>query len=347
MTAFLILFGAFTAIYPDIQGVYMTPKMVCIASGASWGLWAAPPSLEPPLRRGFLLVIICALLSSVLSDSPIYSLAGHANGFSGGFVGILLTWLCYEAAWAQGPGKDSERFVAAGAALTALAALSQVALGWPAVGPLPGGRAYGLIGSPPFLGCMLALAAPVVWRRGWMLHMLLAAGVAFAQSRAGFIGYVAACAVYLLGPQRAVAGAAVALILGLAFGPQRLGGDDMRIQTWATAARVIEARPWLGWGIDGFADAFMRLRDPLRWGYRSLYGVESAHMFFLDAATAGGLLGLASVGFLGYQAARRPAPRALLGALAGVMAYGFFNPIPFPAFCVLAYLWGEHDASNP
>lgn len=343
MSAALILLGAYVAYLPFLPGAYISPKLFCIALGAAWGLWTQSPKEHAPLRPAFAAVGASAFLSSLLADSPAAALAGHTNGFSAGFPGVLLAWLCYEA----GPwNPTTPRLLAVGASLTALAAGCQVAFGWFILDILPQGRAYGFAGSPPFLGCMLALAAPLAWDRGWAVRAAILLGVYLAGSKAGAIGYVVGLAVLLRGPREAGIGAVLTLAAGLWLGAQRVSGDLDRMEVWLAAWKAFTMRPVFGWGVDGFGDAFMLLRDPVSWGWKSFRGMESAHMLILDVLVSTGLVGAAAWGFLGWKAWKRNFPRSLVAATAAVLAYGFFNPTPFTAFAVLAYLWGEHDSTR-
>lgn len=344
--AALIILGAYVVYFPLIPGAYQTTKFLFIASGVFWGLGgrSAPP--EPPLRRAFLAVVASAAASSLGAGSPIHALAGHANSFSMALPGVLLFWLAYEAGLSSRGGARGA--VLLGAVLTALAAVTQVTFGIPTVGPIPNGRAYGLIGSPPFLGCMLALAAPLTWDRGWVVRGLVAAAVVLTGSRAGFLGYAAALARYRFGFRRAIAAAGAALAAGLllTLGASRFLSDETRVQIWLTALKAIRERPLLGWGPDGFSDAFMAFRDPVIWGHRSFYSVESSHSLALDVLVFYGAVGAAAWVYLGRKVWLRQYPKEMTAAAFGVLAYGCFNPTPFTAFVVLAYLWGECDADT-
>lgn len=349
--AVLIVLGAYVAYFPFIMGAYQTPKFLCIAAGAFWGLRRGSASVEPPLRRAFLAVIASAAVSAAASGSPIHAFAGHANSFSMAFPGLLLAWLAYEAGVVSGTTSTYPRthgVLLLGAALTSLAAVSQAALGFPSVGPIPNNRAYGLIGSPPFLGCMLALAAPLTWVRGWIVRGLLVAAIILSGSRAGALGYAAAMGAYLFGFRRALTAAGAALAAGLLLtrGAGRFLSDETRVHIWSTAVKAIAERPLLGWGPDGFSDAFMAMRDPSYWGDRSHMAVESAHSLGLDVLVFYGVVGAAVWGFLGWRVVRQGYPKEVSAAALGVLAYGCFNPTPFTAFAVLAYLWGETDGAR-
>lgn len=344
MTGILILLGAYLPYLPQIPGAYMSPKFLCISAGAAYGLWFGLPRAPGALRPAIVAVAASAFLSSVNADSPALSLCGYSNSFSGGFAGVLLMWLCYEAA--RSTEQESSGLLAVGAGATAGAAVLQKYLGWLLVTELPMGRAYGFAGSPPFLGCMLALAAPFLGKRNLALSLLVGLAVVLSGSRAGIAGYSAAMAVYLLSPKNAAIAAGAGLAAGVALTAHRLGSDSMRVDTWLTAIKAFWARPLLGWGMDGFADAFMLLRDPFTWGAQSAHGMESAHNVVLDIAVSGGVLGLVAWAFLFFQVWKQKFPRPVVAATAGVLTYGLFNPVPFTAFVVLAYVWGEHDRQD-
>lgn len=349
MTYVLLTLGCYTAVFPT-AGAYLTPKLLAVAAAVVWGVWQRDRGTKP-LTTGFALVFAANLLSACFADSPVLALAGYTNEFSAGLSGVALMWLCYEAG-----GSESEwaKPLAWGVALTALTAISQRALGWPMVSAeLPtGSRAYGLAGSPPFLGCMLALAAPLLWgggtnrREDWLLRALIAIGIFLTASRAAFIGYATGLGVLLLGYRRAAFWGLVAALIGaVAAGTRTWGSDSMRLEIWKTGLVAVAEKPFFGWGPSGFGDAFLLLRDVEAWGWRSLYGVESAHNVVLDVLVFSGAVGLAAWVFLGYALWRRGLNGPKQAALTSVLVYGMFNPIPFTAWCVLAFVIGvEREA---
>lgn len=340
MTYVLLTLGCYTAFLP-LASPYLTPKFLAVAAAVAWRVWRRP--LEPkPLTAAFSLVFLANLYAAVFADSPVLALAGYTNEFSAGLAGVALMWLCYEAGE---PGWDKP--LAWGVALTALTAVSQRALGWPVVDTaLPSGdRAYGLAGSPPFLGCMLALAAPLLWRlEGRLFHGFLAVAVFLTASRAAFIGYAAGLGILILGYRRAALWGLVASLVGAVAAGARTGSSDsMRIEIWKTALIAMKERPLLGWGPSGFGDAFLLLRDAEAWGWRSRVGVESAHNVVLDVLVFSGVVGLTAWTYLGYALWRRGLNAPKQAALATVLAYGMFNPVPFTAWCVLAFVIGAEN----
>lgn len=344
MIAEPLLVGAYVAVVPGLVSPFSLPKLAVVVAGAATAVWATKDSPPAALRRPMLLVIAAATLSAAFSDSPLLSLAGRPNSTSGGLIGLLAAWLCYEAGRREGGGLERAiRFVLIGAAISGLAGVLQVLVGWPLlVDSLPaGGRAYGLAGSPPFLSCMMALALCLSVGGRWLPFLAILGGLLAAQSRSGMAGAVAGLLYLLSGARGAALGTVVIAVAGLVGAIEKLNSDDMRVHIWETAGRAFAQRPILGWGPEGFTDAFMLLRQ--RYVESPFNVADNAHNFALHWAVTGGVVGLGVWGYLISCAGELAADRRLVAATAAVFAYGCFNPIPTAAFCVLAFLWGAAE----
>ncbi len=99
----------------------------------------------------------------------------------------------------------------------------------------------------------------------------------------------------------------------------------------------------------------MALRGPawIEAGGRGLSAAENAHNLILNVLATGGIWGLATRGILAWRAwsLHRVQPqestwshaerRTLYASYASVLVYSCFNPVPFEAWCVLAYMLGS------
>ncbi len=203
-----------------------------------------------------------------------------------------------------------------------------------------------------------------LWRGALAIQIL---ALAFAGSRGGLIGLalgiVVALAILLVQKRRgkiwAQAGlvlGAFAIIFGGLFTVGRIAQDALppqiqklvlfssadittstRLTNWRIAYRAWRARPWTGWGVENYRDAFDRHFDPSLLRF-SLYEAVSdkPHNSFLEIVVAGGVIGfilyLAVVGLvlgLLLAGARRGAmpPRAAAlvgGAFAAYWGSGLF-----------------------
>lgn len=324
----LLLLGSYLAISPG-GDMFMLPKLVCIFTGAFLCLWG--PQKPGTLRPYFLLW----LASMALSASSAQSWLGLYRSPTAGMLGAAAVWLSYEAGLTA--SAVNWPLITVGAALAGLLALIQLVPACPFHGLVPSGRAIGTIGSPPFLGCMLALAAPL--GGAWAMPVIVLALLA-TRSKAAIIGAIAGVCVRW--PKRAWIVGAVVPIAAVAL--NRGASDTMRIYIWGIAWKAFLAHPLLGVGADNFGDAFITLRGPA-WteaGGRGLSGAENAHNLILNILATGGVLGLATRGYLTWKAwplvRHRP---GLLASCASVLAYSMFNPVPVMAWCILAFMVGS------
>lgn len=322
MSAALIILGSYLAVGPGIS-VFDLPKMLCICLGAVLVPWKERTQLRTP----WMLLIGAALISAAASDTPIQSFLGHQGSATLGCLGIIAAWMSYEAGC--GFGKDCSKMVLRAAGLCAIIA----------VGLIPflaiNNRALGTQGSPPYLACMLALAVPIACRNRsyWICNALLA-GILASGSRAGGIGaaagiaWVVVSAEYRIFTFLAIGGAATCLAV-------RAQGDGLRLAIWPIAWRAFKEHPLLGVGPDCFGDSLMRMRDST-WPANPEHVADNAHSWPLHVLATQGLLGAASWVNLGVRAPMTP-------SVVAVLAYGLFNPIPFSAWAVIAFMWGSNE----
>lgn len=311
----------------------MLPKLACIFTGALLCLCQSEKRHERTLRPYFILW----LASMAVSANSAQSWIGLYRSPTAGIAGAAAVWLSYEAGLC---GSEYDWIlIPLGAFICSVLALAQLIPGSPFHGLVPSGRAIGTIGSPPFLGCMLALALPAAGA-SWAAPVIWMALLA-TRSKAAILGAVAGLAIGRRVPTWMLAAGALATVIVL----NRGASDTHRIYIWGIAWKTFLAHPILGVGADNFGDAFMTLRDAtwLTLGERgALSGAENAHNLILNVMATGGILGLVTRGILAWKA--WPAVRSsavLTASYASVLVYALFNPAPFEAWCVMAYMLGS------
>ncbi|UPT72571.1 MAG: O-antigen ligase family protein [Elusimicrobiota bacterium] len=226
-------------------------------------------------------------------------------------------------------------------------------LGWDPVlslNELPtGARAVSTLGSPVDLGAYLALLVPAaIWRadreRGaeaWIAAALVAAGLAASGSRGAMAAAAIGTAAYALISRwdarralRSSAALAVLLAAGAVAWACRAGAsvsDQGRREVWKTSVNLFLARPWLGWGPDGFAEAFKLHRTD---AFVTIAGANHyqayAHNDLLHVLSSLGLPGTAAYFWL---------LAALLGAAAAALGAAKDRRLPAALCAGLLALW--------
>ena len=324
----LVLFGCYLPLSPGID-IFLLPKQTLIAAGAALALnFSSRERPQRRLRLAFWAVILTALASAALSASPLQSVIGAQRSSTAGVLGLVLAYLCYEAAE---PGWESHLLVAA--AICADMALLQPLIQFPL--PPVGTRLSGFIGSPPMLGCMLALAAPVAARqRRWWVLGLLTGVVYLTGSRAALLGLAAGLGWEALSHKGRL-WTALALASAAVLCVRPGANDGMRMQTWVIAWKAFCEHPLFGVGPDNFTDAFQRLRS-IDWQAGAHTVQDNAHNLPLHILATQGLVGAWAWLNLGRRAKITP-------SLAAVLVYGLFDPTPFMAWCVVAYQAGATE----
>ena len=352
----ILLLGSYLAVSCGIDS-FLYPKLLAVFVGALACMRG--PRHDSPLRPYFPLILGLACVSAAVSGSPLQSALGLFRSPTAGLLGLAAAWMAYEAG--RHRSADDWWLVVFGASVCSILALIQLHPAAPWHGLVPNGRAIGTVGSPPYLSCMLALAVPVAALRAPRALIFIIPALLATQSKAGILGGI--MGLYVLFLQRLDLStrklntmiAAAAFVL-TAYMLNRGASDTMRIETWSISWRAFLERPWLGWGPDNLIDAFMRLRTPA-WaeaaGSGGMTVAENAHNLGLHILATRGLFGMAATVALGAAAGRgllNQAPESiwnheergiLLACTAAVLAYSMFNPTPYMAWCILAFMLGS------
>ena len=218
----------------------------------------------------------------------------------------------------------------------------------------PGFRPGAVVGDPNYFSVSAVLSVPIAfcllrplretWQRAFLLGSILLTlvAVAFAGSRGGFLGFVAAALLLLWHSRNRVRNfAAVAvlapLILLLPIAPiQRLvhpnysdnEAGEARLVAWRAGVKMIAAYPLTGVGLGNFKAAMVSYKDP------NEPIISIAHNTYLEIAAEMGVptlvlfLALIGISCASLERARRRALRlrsALLGQMALGMEAGVFG----------------------
>ncbi len=214
--------------------------------------------------------------------------------------------------------------------VVALYAVAQV-LGWDLVAwaesPAVTGRALSSLGQPTYLAGFLLLTIPLSFylvkkvqggqRWFWLLTAIAQiAGLIVTGTRSALLILILVGAGYLVfvatkqGDKRKVLGAGVValiLILGLFIGwlgvkdqarlsefkEFHVGSLGLRGELWIEGVAAFKERPWLGYGLDNQAEAYLyQYRSELMQYLRPDIYSDRAHNLLLDILLVGGLVGL-------------------------------------------------------
>lgn len=206
------------------------------------------------------------------------------------------------------------------------------------------GRVYGPIGSPVYLGALLAVAG--VWLLpgltwpywvGWSLTLfatqtrgaMLGAGVGLA-----YMGYRKLDKKWI----PIIVLLALALV-GISLSKKK--SDSARMAVYRTCVDAIRERPWTGWGLENAYYGIQKHRDA---AFDKIYGKTSqdhCHNAVLESVVAGGWPGLTitllSLGFM-LLLSKPGRNRALLLTYCLV---SMFNPVPLTAQVVAALMFAS------
>lgn len=328
--------------------LYMLPKLLALSVGVTW-MWIARKPGGRKISRldaSVLAMLGAVYLTSACALDSTAAFFGEHGYYFGSCLTATLCALAYFAAKGANEN-DVARAVTAGAVIVSVYAIFQQKYEFLPI-QIPDHRSIGTIGSPPFLGCVLAGCLPLsLNRKSRLWPWLIALGIAFSGSRAAYLGAAAGIAVVMVDDHGVTLKGTFLMILAMACAllvRGRMTGDRLRLETWASAARIFFSHPLLGVGPENFTDAFRLHRADAWLGVAESYRMvqNHAHNDFLQVAATMGLVGLAAYAWMHFEAARAfaKAKRPALGAIVAVLVYGKFDPIPMPALALLALVAG-------
>jgi O-antigen ligase len=378
---FLLLVGVPLAWSSVFIAEFTLAKLVTLnvaLAMAAWGaafrpdaLAAGKTDLDLPLLAG----LIVAGLSAAASADPSTSLRGRYDSYAYGLWGLALLAAVVQLAARSARGRETvrARWLIWSAALVGGYGVLQK-LGFDPIfhiKNLPtGGRAVSTLGSPVDLGALLALACPLsLWRvdthrraSSAAAVMLIAGGLIACGSRGAMLAAAVGSAAYWLMSRRRAGGslrpslgvaiAAVAAALLWSWRPGASVVDVARREVWRSASTAFLQNPWLGVGLDGFEDAFRRLRsDQFVAVMGSSHHQAYPHNDLLMVLSGLGLLGaavyawlLASLAKAARRALETESSRSLAAALAaGLLALWVnmeFNPVSLEVLAFAAVAMG-------
>lgn len=334
-----------------------------VGLGARWievGPTRAVQQVPSPLLLGWAVLVAVACAAAVAAPLPVESLLGDA-GRRFGALSVLLLF----AAFVLGT-VVAERLGALLRLGPVLITMIVVAMVWrSATGSLSGAR-MALVGNAGQLGAYLVLllgAAAVVarhdldprWRRVALVTLPAGVGAVLLTGSHAAAGGAAALALAwlasgeLIGSRRAarvsmgvaaLAGLVVSLLWIDRF---RFLADSWRgrAATWSVAWEAFLARPWLGWGPDGFRHGFAAYVPP---GFVREYGddriTDRAHTILLEPLASMGILGALAVAALLvlYLRHRRVESAIERGTARGLFGVGVFLLVWFPEVEIAAVI---------
>ena len=337
---FLVIFLVPLAWTNFVSAEFTLPKFLALNAALALAAWGAAwrPTALASGRTALDLPILAGLfilgLASAASTDPSTSLLGRYNSYAYGLWGFSLLAAAYQLAARSARSHEAARagwLVWAAAIVGGYGILQK--LGFDPllqVYRLPEGRrAISTIGSPVDLGALLALVWPrSLWRfdarrkpAPAIAAVLIAGGLVASASRGAWLAAAVGAAAYWLlrrrdpgtslRPSLAATVAAVAAAVAWSFRPAASISDVARREVWKTALLAFAKRPLLGWGPDGFEDAFRLLRTD---GFVAVMGSGRhqayPHNDILQVLAGSGLAGAAAFAWLLWMLART-ARRAL------------------------------------
>ena len=322
---------------------------------AAWGAALRPEALaagRTPFDLPLLAGIAVACLSAAASADSSTSLRGRYDSYAYGLWGLTLLAAVVQLALRSARGREAlrARWVTFSAALIGGYGVLQKCGFDPVfhIKSLPfGGRAVSTLGSPVDLGALLVLAWPLsLWRvdsgrrpQSAVFSLLIAGGLIASGSRGAWLAAGAGAAAYWLmsrrrpeeslAPALGVALAAVAVAMAYSWRPGASAGDIGRREVWKTAWTAFAQSPLLGWGPDGFEDAFRMLRSrAFVTAMGDVHHQAYAHNDVLQILASLGLAGAAVYAALLAalaKTARRALESAATRALAAALAAGLLG----------------------
>lgn len=302
-------------------------------------------------RKGALtwavILYLAGVLIACLYSGRMISFVGKTMNYSTGLLPCLIVAAVYHLSMDEGFDSVGRAFLVAVLLACALCAYKPQ-------GDYFSGRTYAMMGSPVFLGGILAMAVPIALEVDFRALFAVLPVILLTQSRSALVASGVAVAAYYfrLGVISTkhfslACLAAFVLFLGSFSGRNTSQSDLGRFHMFRVAGKAIQTSPWVGIGPERFGWAMATYRDKalesdmgLRWS--NYY----AHNQFLEALVSGGALLLILHSLLilavGWFAWERNNP-ALIGVCAAVFTYSLFQPTPLAMKAILAALVGAAE----
>ncbi len=354
-TGFLIL-ASFLLFNPPLAN----PLFTAIALGGGLVLTLFSPNLSmKPTHLGFLAwaFLSYALLSFIWSSQPGVSLV------SAGFLFLAVLLFLSQAGWGKKTQERVELFGLLLALAAAVMGLEQRFFGLPALtqvlpsfygeeldvikAAIHNQRAFGPLVTPGALAALMIFFFPQAFIRAqiasgtkknlfYLAALVLTAGLWSTQS-VGALASMTLAVLIILAIRKSYKALGWVLGLGLAgvlyLIAQRglyswhLAAFSMRLELWNKAWQLFLMKPWLGWGLGCFGEAYQNL------GYDPNTGSRYAHDLPLQVLVELGLPGLVLLLIAVFSILKRvkPQPRwEAWGVGTGLLSVLFFSLVDLP-----------------
>ena len=333
---------------PFVFDPFQAPKSVAMLIVAL-GLLLRPGSAAPSLTEvsfGVLFWLLASLKTMDRSQTIIGQQLAPFDGYTamsiylGLFVGMARLEVMRE---------EAAEVVAAVSIPVSLYAILQKIGADPFHQFLPTGRVTSTMGSPVYLGAVLAImavcASMVTQKRkvlGLSSFFLCLLAMWLTQTRGALLAAIVGMVVAT--PGMVPPATLLCLMIG-SLHPRAFSAvaDSGRLETWKIAGRMFRDNPLFGVGPGAFDIAF---RKYIGEGFVSTYGnVElqqfHAHNGLLQVLSTSGLIGLAGFSLIWmYMIKEARKCRILAGVLAAYATASFFNPMPHSATALVAIMLG-------
>jgi O-antigen ligase len=288
------------------------------------------------------------LVSTIASQDPLLSLAGRYSAGAENAVLLILCYLAWEFGTTRPPGL-SRWITVAGIAGVAYLGMQRYHMDpwiW-SNNQDTAVRAMGAMGQPVFSGLLVALALP--WVASWWVVAGVASAIWLTGSRAALLaaGVAIGWRLWEKPARRPFLLALAAFGIFAVVQIHRPLSDAQHVAIARVALRAWRVHPWLGWGPATGAIWFIRNNDAAATSAAMLGQMtKHSHNLITNVLATQGLLGLAAWVLL-LGSAWRAATSRTRAALLGMAVFGMFEPIPAPAYVVLALAVGMDEPPVP
>lgn len=305
---------------------------------------------EKPLTKPLCWMFAAVCFSASFSGDATVNLMGR---YCARYLGVLPLAVCFLAYHLKPAKNIGLQIRIAGGFLAAygLAQLVYNPLGYEVLSA--GHRIIGTMGSPPALGCALAMCLPFCFGktlgRGCLTAIVLCALVATGSRGPQVAGVVAM--LFVLDPRKSVldfyAFFSVIAILVAGICLRHSGASDqIRWITWVDSLKMWWAHPWFGCGAESYVDYWRVFRDAT---WVKLCGPEFqdyAHNDLIEALAAFGVVGFAAYLNLLWRVVNSDLDRISLASLVAVFICAKFNAVPIAVMFSLALVLGAREEGH-